>query len=242
MSALRAALFVARKDLGYMLRQKETLLWTFGMPPVFFFFIGTITGGFGDGVEKPMLDVVAPEPAGWMADALTQRLADEPSSLAFLDLGEALRRRGQLEAAYKVARGGLNRYPGLADAHDLMARILSDQGDFAGAFALAALWLLPMLFLTMTAIRSQGDLISNGVFSIPRTLRLENFTAAWKTAGMGELFTSSFFLAMVKVPLGLLVSSLAAYALAKTGLPGRRPILSISERCSRHICRSGPSL
>jgi tetratricopeptide (TPR) repeat protein len=66
--------------------------------------------------------------------SLTQRLADEPSSLAFLDLGEALRRRGQLEAAYKVARGGLNRYPGLADAHDLMARILSDQGDFAGAF------------------------------------------------------------------------------------------------------------
>ncbi len=65
---------------------------------------------------------------------LTQRLADEPSSLAFLELGESLRRRGQVEAAYKVARGGLNRYPGLADAHDLMARILSDQGDFAGAF------------------------------------------------------------------------------------------------------------
>jgi tetratricopeptide (TPR) repeat protein len=65
---------------------------------------------------------------------LTQRLAEEPSSLAFLELGEALRRRGQVEAAYKVARGGLNRYPGLADAHDLMARILSDQGDLAGAF------------------------------------------------------------------------------------------------------------
>ncbi|MBA3259095.1 MAG: tetratricopeptide repeat protein [Gemmatimonadales bacterium] len=65
---------------------------------------------------------------------LTQRLADEPSSLAFLELGESLRRRGQVGAAYKVARGGLNRYPGLADAHDLMARILSDQGDFAGAF------------------------------------------------------------------------------------------------------------
>ncbi len=65
---------------------------------------------------------------------LTARLADEPSSLAFLELGEALRRRGQLEAAYKVARGGVSRYPGLADAHDLMARILGDQGDLAGAF------------------------------------------------------------------------------------------------------------
>jgi tetratricopeptide (TPR) repeat protein len=65
---------------------------------------------------------------------LTARLADEPSSLAFLELAEALRRRGQLDAAYKVARGGVARYPGLADAHDLMGRILGDQGDLAGAF------------------------------------------------------------------------------------------------------------
>ena len=65
---------------------------------------------------------------------LTSRLADEPSSLAFLELGEALRRRGQLDAAYKVARGGVSRYPALADAHDLLGRILGDQGDLAGAF------------------------------------------------------------------------------------------------------------
>jgi tetratricopeptide (TPR) repeat protein len=65
---------------------------------------------------------------------LSQRLADEPGSLAFLELAEALRRRGQLDAAVKVARGGVGRYPGLADAHDLLARILSDQGDLAGAF------------------------------------------------------------------------------------------------------------
>jgi tetratricopeptide (TPR) repeat protein len=65
---------------------------------------------------------------------LTARMAEEPGSLAFLELAEALRRRGQLEAAFKVARGGLSRYPGLADAHDLMARVLSDQGDLAGAF------------------------------------------------------------------------------------------------------------
>jgi tetratricopeptide (TPR) repeat protein len=65
---------------------------------------------------------------------LTTRLAEEPTSLAFLDLAEALRRRGQLDAARKVARGGLGRSPGLADAHDLMARVLSDQGDLAGAF------------------------------------------------------------------------------------------------------------
>jgi tetratricopeptide (TPR) repeat protein len=78
--------------------------------------------------------------------ALTVRLTDEPSSLAFLELAEALRRRGQLDAACKVARGGVSRYPGLADAHDLLARILGDQGDLAGAFDAwsAALQLDPM--------------------------------------------------------------------------------------------------
>lgn len=87
-----------------MLRQKETLLWTFGMPPVFFFFIGTITGGFGDGDEKPALDLVAPEPAGWMADALAERLADEGydvrRSTAAPDSSEAAARRLELPAAF----------------------------------------------------------------------------------------------------------------------------------------------
>ena len=77
---------------------------------------------------------------------LTARLAEEPSSLAFLELAEALRRRGQLDAACKVARGGVSRYPGLADAHDLHAHILGDLGDLAGAFDAwtAALQLDPM--------------------------------------------------------------------------------------------------
>jgi len=65
---------------------------------------------------------------------LTAQLAADPSSLVFLPLGEALRRRGQLAAAEKVAIAGLTRYPDLADAHDLLARILGDGGDLERAF------------------------------------------------------------------------------------------------------------
>jgi len=65
---------------------------------------------------------------------LTVQLAADPSSLVFLPLGEALRRRGQLEVAAKIAITGLTRYPELADAHDLLARILGDQGDLERAF------------------------------------------------------------------------------------------------------------
>jgi hypothetical protein len=77
-SVLQAALFVARKDLWYLLRQRESLLWTFAMPPVFFFFIGTVTGGMSGGMdEKPPLDLVASEPSGFLAQGLEQRLAAE---------------------------------------------------------------------------------------------------------------------------------------------------------------------
>ena len=65
---------------------------------------------------------------------LTAQLAADPSSLVFLPLGEALRRRGQLDAAEKIAISGLTRYPDLADAHDLLARVLGDRGDHERAF------------------------------------------------------------------------------------------------------------
>lgn len=58
--------------------------------------------------------------------------ASEPGH-AFLDLGERLRQRGQLEAAISVARAGVARFSGLAAAHDLVGRISADQGDDDGA-------------------------------------------------------------------------------------------------------------
>ncbi len=55
--------------------------------------------------------------------------------LAFLELGERLRQRGQYAAAATVALAGLAHYPALADAHDLLARVRADQGDDAAAIA-----------------------------------------------------------------------------------------------------------
>ena len=72
-----------------------------------------------------------------MADdirALSAQLAQDPQSLVFLRLSEALRRKGQLDAALRVAVNGLERHPHLADAHDLYARILTDKHDYERAF------------------------------------------------------------------------------------------------------------
>ncbi len=72
-----------------------------------------------------------------MTDAvrhLTAELASDAASLAFLDLADLLRQRRQFDAALTVSANGLARYPELADAHALRARILADSGDGERAF------------------------------------------------------------------------------------------------------------
>jgi len=66
--------------------------------------------------------------------AWTAELSADPDSLVFLQLGEALRRRRLLDGALAVAKGGVQRYPDLAEAHDLLARVLSDRGEGDAAF------------------------------------------------------------------------------------------------------------
>ena len=71
-----------------------------------------------------------------MADdvrSMSDQLARDPASFVFLELGETLRARGQLDAAAKVVTSGLARHPDSADARDLYARILADSGDMGGA-------------------------------------------------------------------------------------------------------------
>ena len=77
MSILGGAFFLARKDLQYMLRARETIIWTFVMPIMFFWMIGTITSGFGGGSTKDRLAVDVPEDAGFLWDRLARRLEEQ---------------------------------------------------------------------------------------------------------------------------------------------------------------------
>ena len=75
----RDAAFIARKDLSFILRQRETLVWLFGMPILFFYFIGTVTGNLagsaGDGRDNLALE--APAAGDPVLDALATRLEEQ---------------------------------------------------------------------------------------------------------------------------------------------------------------------
>ena len=72
-----------------------------------------------------------------MADEIrrwSDELARDPSSLIFLQLGEALRRQGQLDLAHRIALRGLERHSHNPEAHDLLARIAVARGELQLAF------------------------------------------------------------------------------------------------------------
>ena len=72
---MTGAWFVARKDVAYMLSRRETMLWVFVMPIVFFYFIGTVTSGFGSSPnQRERLAVRGAEGGGFLVDELIRRL------------------------------------------------------------------------------------------------------------------------------------------------------------------------
>jgi ABC-2 type transport system permease protein len=74
---LRDALFLARNDLRHLFRDRPTWLWTFIMPILFFYFLGTVTGGFSHGaVQKDALAFSVPADAGFLAGQLEKRLEE----------------------------------------------------------------------------------------------------------------------------------------------------------------------
>lgn len=80
---------------------------------------------------------------------------------------------------------------------------------------LAAMWLLPFLIIVLTALRGMGDLINNGVFAWPEQFVFANFERAWNIGNFSTYFRNSLLLIIFKVPLGIVIASLAAYPLAK---------------------------
>ena len=87
---------------------------------------------------------------------------------------------------------------------------------------LAVLWLAPFVFMVFTALKSDADINATAAYAPPTGLDWGNFTDAWVRGNFSTTLKNSVLITVVKVPLGILVSAMSAYALAQIRFRGNR--------------------
>ena len=88
----------------------------------------------------------------------------------------------------------------------------------------ALLWLVPVITALITSLRTYDEILTNGFISWPETITLENFKTAWERGGISRYLPNSFIITLPSIVLTMLLSSLAAYALARFKFPANRVI------------------
>jgi ABC-type glycerol-3-phosphate transport system permease component len=111
----------------------------------------------------------------------------------------------------------------------MVVRASSATARYAALVAIAAVLLLPLLWLLMSSLRPSGEIFANShQFNlrtfIPQSLTLENYTSLRDTGFFRAMF-NSLFVAITTMLLGLLVNSAAGFAFAVFTFPYRRVLL-----------------
>jgi multiple sugar transport system permease protein len=92
---------------------------------------------------------------------------------------------------------------------------------------MALLWLVPILWTLYISLRPVGDTETNGYFSLPRSLSLENFFTAWQRGNMGQAFINTALITGVAVPLTLWISSMLGFVFSRFSFRGNLLLLML---------------
>lgn len=80
--------------------------------------------------------------------------------------------------------------------------------------AMSLVFILPMLFTILSSLKTRLEIFSSP-FALPKVVQWANYTKAWKDANMSAYFINSLIQAGSTVILSSIVSTMAAYALAR---------------------------
>lgn len=97
---------------------------------------------------------------------------------------------------------------------------------FAVVLVLAVFWLFPLLLVVATSLRTSGFPGTDLLQWIDQPT-LANFAAAWERGDLGNYTLNSAIVTFIKVPLGILVSSLCAFGLSRFRFRFQSPLVVI---------------
>ena len=90
----------------------------------------------------------------------------------------------------------------------------------------AIVWISPVFLLVMTAVKSAAEFAHSETFALPRAIQWSNFARAWE-AGVRTYFMNSLVMTVVKVPIGVLIAAVAAFALSLMPMRGSRKLFGL---------------
>ncbi len=94
-------------------------------------------------------------------------------------------------------------------------KALRSASFYAGATFLVGLWLLPLLIGLFTSLKSMDEIMASPFMWLPpKSVRWSNYVEAWNRAGMGRYVLNTVIVTIPSVLGTLLISNLAAFALA----------------------------
>jgi raffinose/stachyose/melibiose transport system permease protein len=88
-------------------------------------------------------------------------------------------------------------------------------------------WVLPFFLLVLSSIRPAQVFLQYGPISIPREFTLDNFGKAWDLGNFAATYRNSIIITIVKVPLGVFLSAMIAFALVRLRVRFRRVVLFV---------------
>ena len=86
---------------------------------------------------------------------------------------------------------------------------------YAVLIFLSAIWLFPVFFIANTALRSNADIMTRGLFSLPEKIQWSNFTESWKVGNMSIYIFNSLYIASVSSVGTTFLSLLLAFAISR---------------------------
>lgn len=88
----------------------------------------------------------------------------------------------------------------------------------------AVIWIAPFVFIVFTSLKANSTVMGSSAFAPPTSLEWSNYAAAWARGHFSTTVFNSAVITIIKVPLGLMISAMAAYALSRIQLPAGRAV------------------
>lgn len=88
------------------------------------------------------------------------------------------------------------------------------------------IWVMPIVFILFTSLKTEADAIGTPVFLPPLNPDFANYSEAIESGNLLGVGLNSLIIALVKVPVGLLISAAAAFAIARIRFRRHRLLLA----------------